>query len=412
MAVAVEPWGLTPLTTEGLANLGHPLSLSDFNQDASGRYWRMIRGQKTYYPREWFDASGTFTGSGTQSGDRAGQDKGFFKQGMKWNWQTGQWENPTNWANVIGVAAAGGVGAGIAAPAIGAALGGGGGVSGGGLTATEAGITTVPQAVAAGIPVEIAGGAGTGAAVTGGVATGAAPFVGMFGTESPQPYAPPFGGANTLPSTPTPSGTTPTVTPNGTTANVPGGPASTGGGTPSWLTQTFGSGPGIAALANVFGNIYAANKQAGASADALAQQQKQFDEAIAVAKEEQTYTRNQYGDYLGRLAPYNQAGLEANAREAQYMAQPSAAGGFPARSGVPPPTPLAGSGPAADVVPPVRPPGGTTPPATNSTNPTPTGTTRMQGPDGSQQDVPNDQVQHYLDLGGTVIGNRYRALGT
>ena len=125
MATA-EPWGQTPLTAADLAD--HPLSLSDFNQDATG-YWRIVRGQKTYYPREWFNDAGTFTGTGTQAGDRAGQDEGFFHRGTQWNWTTGQWENPTNWANVIGLAAAGGVGAGIAAPVIAGALGGGSAVT-------------------------------------------------------------------------------------------------------------------------------------------------------------------------------------------------------------------------------------------------------------------------------------------
>jgi hypothetical protein len=96
---AREPWGNTPLTTEGLAALDHPLGLNDFNQDAQGRAWRMIRGQRTYYPREWFDASGTLTGTGTQAGDRAGQDENYFHRGTKWNWETGEWENLINWAN-------------------------------------------------------------------------------------------------------------------------------------------------------------------------------------------------------------------------------------------------------------------------------------------------------------------------
>jgi hypothetical protein len=151
MATNTEPWGQTPLTAEGLASLDHPLSLTDFNQDAGG-YWRIIRGQKTYYPREWFDDSGTFTGTGTQAGDPAGQDKGFFHTGMHWNWDTGQWENPTNWANVIGVSAAGGVGGAFAAPFIaGAAAGGGaagGGAAGGGAVA---GGTILKDVVAPGI---------------------------------------------------------------------------------------------------------------------------------------------------------------------------------------------------------------------------------------------------------------------
>jgi hypothetical protein len=174
-----------------------------------------------------------------------------------------------------------------------------------------------------------------------------------------------------------------------------------GGGATSWLTKLLGKDTTIPALANVFGNIYAANKQAGASEEALKQQQAQFDAALKVAQEEQTYNRNQYGDYLGRLAPYNQAGLEANSREAQYMAQPSASGGFPARSSVAPPTPQPSSGPAASVVPPVQPPGGTQQSAT----------VRMKAPDGTEQDIPSGQVAHYQQLGATVIGNHYTTMG-
>jgi hypothetical protein len=370
MATNTEPWGLTPLTTEGLANLGHPLSLRDFNQDAQGRYWRMIRGQKTYYPKEWFDSSGTFTGTGTQSGDRAGQDKGFFKQGMKWNWQTGQWENPTNWANVIGVAAAGGVGAGIAAPAIGAALGGGGAGTGG--TAATGGWGSTEFL---GPAVEGAGAGGAGAVP----AAAATTVEDLFASGSAIPNVGAAG--NTLADI---------------AANSGGG-----GGATSWLTKLLGKDTTIPALANVFGNIYAANKQAGASEEALKQQQAQFDAALKVAQEEQTYNRNQYGDYLGRLAPYNQAGLEANSREAQYMAQPSASGGFPARSSVAPPTPQPSSGPAASVVPPVQPPGGTQQSAT----------VRMKAPDGTEQDIPSGQVAHYQQLGATVIGNHYTTMG-
>jgi hypothetical protein len=175
-----------------------------------------------------------------------------------------------------------------------------------------------------------------------------------------------------------------------------------GGGATSWLTKLLGKDTTIPALANIFGNIYAANKQAGASADALAQQQKQFDEALAVAKEEQTYNRNQYGDYLGRLAPYKAAGDDANYREAQYMGTPQASGGTTAPSSVATPPPQPGNGPAASVVPPVQPPGGTSQQSA---------TVRMKAPDGTEQDIPSGQVAHYQQLGATVIGNRYTTMG-
>jgi hypothetical protein len=169
MATTTEPWGQTPLTTDGLAGLGHPLSLRDFNQDADGRYWRTIRGEKTYYPREWFDAAGTFTGTGTQPGDRAGQDdSSFFHQGTKWNWTTGQWENPINWANVIGLAAAGGVGGAALAPVIAGAGGassaaGAGGLAGSGEASVAGGALSAAEAGYGGTALgSIAAGTGAG----------------------------------------------------------------------------------------------------------------------------------------------------------------------------------------------------------------------------------------------------------
>src|SRR5215831_8474194 len=126
---ANEQYGNTPLRTEDLASLGHPLSASDFNQDAQGRLWRNIRGQKTYYAPEWFNQdTGEYAGTDTDAAKaKTGLGGSFFKSPSKYDWTTGQWGNPTNWANVIGTLAAGGVGAGIAAPAIAGAMGAGGG---------------------------------------------------------------------------------------------------------------------------------------------------------------------------------------------------------------------------------------------------------------------------------------------
>ena len=165
-----EPYGNTPLTTEDLATLGHPLRASDFNQDAQGRYWRNIRGQKTYYAPEWFDESGTFVGTGSDAAQaKTGVGEGFFKQGQKYNWTSGEWENPTNWANVIGTVAAGGVGAGIAAPFVAGAVSGAGGAGAGGAGATGVGGAALNPAVfggaLAGPVAPVAGGAGLGGGV-------------------------------------------------------------------------------------------------------------------------------------------------------------------------------------------------------------------------------------------------------
>jgi hypothetical protein len=334
-----EPYGLTPLTTEGLANLGHPLSLRDFNQDASGRYWRTIRGEKTYYPREWFDAAGTFTGTGTQPGDQAGQDTGFFHRGTQWDWTTGQWHNPINWANVIGVAAAGGVGAGIAAPAIGAALGGGG------ATAADVGAaTTVPELGAAG------------AATVPGAAAGAGTAASAYG-----PLAGGYGAATTG-------------------AAVPSALATTGGGGMSVgqiLAGMGGSGAGagpyswIPQVAGMGLNYLGQQQQLGANQDALSQQLA----ATKYASDAQSQSAANQLAFLRQQASYDAASAEANrsgnydqwAAKQRQLGTVGQALGLPARdipAYVPLPaygggttTPAPGPGPAGTVAPGVVGPG-------------------------------------------------------
>lgn len=345
MAPTADPWGLTPLTTEGLASQDHPLSLGDFNRDAGG-YWRMIRGQKTYYPREWFDATGTFTGTGTQLGDRAGQDQGVFKQGTRWNWTTGQWENPTNWANVIGLSAAGAVGAGIAAPLIAGALGGGGATTG----------ASVGEALGGGSSYVGADIAGTAAATNAAAAQGAL-SAGAFG-----PLAGGYGAATTAAEA-VPSALAPVGGGASTAMQILRGATGTGGsmaGPYDWL------GPVVNASLNLVGT----QQQVAASADAAQKQleaTKYAADAQAKAAAESLAFQRQQAAADAVMAETNRAAnYQQWAAKQQQLGSVGQALGLPARS-IPAYVPLPGA----------PPPGGAPPmsaPAPGTTDTTPAGT--------------------------------------
>jgi hypothetical protein len=327
-----DPWGLTPLTTEGLARLDHPLSLRDFNQDAGG-YWRVIRGQKTYYPREWFDATGTFTGTGTQPGDRAGQDEGFFKKGTRWNWTTGQWENPTNWANVIGLSAAGAVGAGIAAPLIAGALGGAGGAT----TGASVGEALGGGGVGLGETGAVTGLAGSGFGAGGGLGLAAVPTVAdLAGTGSAIGGAA-GGGAGS------------------TALNILRGATGTGGsmaGPYDWL------GPVVNASLNLVGT----QQQVNASADAAQKQleaTKYAADAQAKAAAESLAFQRQQAAYDAAMAETNRAAnYQQWAAKQQQLGSVGQALGLPARS-IPAYVPLPAASDAPSPGPPQGPPLGT-----------------------------------------------------
>jgi hypothetical protein len=237
-----------------------------------------------------------------------------------------------------------------------------------------------------------------------GTATGTGTGVGLGETGATTGVASGAGlpGATAIP-TVADLATTGSAIPGIANAATIGGGAGGGGAATSWLTSPYA---GLVSQGfQTIGGIIGANISASAQDKALAQQQAQFDAALAAQKEEQTYNRNQYGDYLGRLAPYEATGGEANARLSQYMGTPQASGGTNVPSTVSALPPPPGSGPAASVVPPQSAPP-SAPPVTAA--PTTGGATvRMRGPDGSERDVPANQVAHYQGLGATIIGNRY-----
>jgi hypothetical protein len=103
---------------------------------------------------------------------------------MRWNWTTGEWENPINKANVIGLAAAGGVGGAFAAPVIAGAVGGAGAGAGSGYVGADVAATAAAtNAAGAGavVPSVLASTAGGGASTARQILQGATGTGGKMG---------------------------------------------------------------------------------------------------------------------------------------------------------------------------------------------------------------------------------------
>lgn len=152
---------------------------------------------------------------------------------------------------------------------------------------------------------------------------------------------------------------------------------------------------------NVVGNLIEANA-AGSARDA---QQKYLDQALAYEKEKDagnvSREASRYADYSGHIAPYLATGNSANARMASLLGLPANApltASAPASAGPGSVPTQTGGTPAAATI---------TPQPQARTTAAPTGSpslVTMQAPDGSQKQVPSDQVDHYTKLGATLIG--------
>ena len=81
-------------------------------EPGTGKPYLTMHGQKIYLSPV---AMGTATG-GPDSG-------GLLHTGSQWNQDTGQWDNPINWSNLLSI----GIGTALTGGALGAALGGGAG---------------------------------------------------------------------------------------------------------------------------------------------------------------------------------------------------------------------------------------------------------------------------------------------
>lgn len=127
--------------------------------DAQGRpYFLLANGQKSYV-------------SPTAMGDRPPADNtGIFRSRPQWNQNTGKWETPIDWGNIMNLVAAGTLSAGAldAIMAGGAAGSAAPGIPGATMTSTGVPALTAPSTLAG------ATGAGAGAAAAAGAAGGAA----------------------------------------------------------------------------------------------------------------------------------------------------------------------------------------------------------------------------------------------
>jgi hypothetical protein len=225
-------------------------------------------------------------------------------------------------------------------------------------------------------------------------------------------------------------GTTAGLGTAGAAAAATGGTAATVAGvTPGVLKATTSSSlTGSDALRYglpVAGNLIGGVIQARAEGKASDAQMKYLEEALAYQKEQDAYTRktdeerygysrdleasrygytrdleaSRYGDYSSRIDPYVQTGTSANDRMASLLGLP-ARGPAPAMV-APPQRPAAPQAPSS--APPAASPAAAPVPPTYPQPIGGGGTVLLQGPDGSQRQVAASQVQHYVDLGATVI---------
>lgn len=176
-----------------------------------------------------------------------------------------------------------------------------------------------------------------------------------------------------------------------------GAAASVAGSAPSWLSGSL-LPVGIQAGAGLLG----AALQARAAGKATEAQLKYLREALAYEKERDRYgyatEANRYAALMGETAPYRATGVASNARMADLLGLPGPPTAAPEAPPPTYPTPsLPGvTAPAGTAVPRGQPPG--------SVPMGPGGSVMMRAPDGSQQQVPREFVEHYTQRGATVIG--------
>jgi len=301
---------------------------------------------------------------------------------------------------LLGAAVVGGA---VAAPYIIPALTGGGGAGGaaaasGGTAAgtTAAGVlpatATVP--LSTGTIAGLSGGTGLGTAASVGAGAGAGAGVGT---------------AAVLPSTttvPTATGTIAGLS-SGTSASALGaGAGATGVGSTlkSWLTNPSVLTAGIGTAGALIGaGIQSSGISKAAEIEAAVQR-----EALQYEKQRDQYLQGleaqRYGELNQRLQPYISTGQNASDRMAQILGLPAPSPytpsqPIPSTPAIPPGYDQRGPGTPGGVPTGVAVPrGGTTP------NPVPAQLVMMRAPDGSQQQVPADQVSHYTQRGAQVIG--------
>ena len=203
---------------------------------------------------------------------------------------------------------------------------------------------------------------------------------------------------------------------------------------------------GVAIAASTTATVVAAKTAAGASQAATAANKSSTDAALAYAKQQDVYSQttaaNRYAAQQAQTAPARATGNAAGAQMAQLLGLPAPPPEAAVGTAVPPvynPAPMPGTPPSVGPQTLGPTPGqpvspnqygvAATSPAPQTmggpgtvTTQTPTGTTTastaapasmnnptmgpmvmMQAPDGTQQQVPVSQMQHYLQLGATQV---------
>lgn len=181
-----------------------------------------------------------------------------------------------------------------------------------------------------------------------------------------------------------------------TAAGLTGGTAGAAGTTAGLgMGARLGLQYGLPLAGNVVGSLI----QSRASGKAAEIQDQYLREALAYEKERDAYDRrtneeryaydrdleaSRYGDREGRLSPYRATGGSANAQMAALL-------------GLPAPAPYTPTAPPSLPRPVVTTPGAPIP--TTATAPATIPMVALRAPDGTVKQVPESEVQHYLDRG-------------
>jgi len=243
------------------------------------------------------------------------QSGGLIHGRSEWDSSSGEYSQPINWGNIMALAVGGGIAAGFVIPAAAAASAGSGAGAGAGAGAGTLASSTIAPTLGT-LPAVAASGAvpaalGTGTAIGAGTATGGT-LASLAGTAAPAASAAGPGAAAA--SGPLASGLTGATT----TAAVPASLAATGGTTAAAGGSMAGGsiwGTLIDAGIQQAGNYAASRQQANASDRSTDAQARANEAALA-------FLREQYANRQQQLAPYIQAGQQSLQGLSRFMGLP------------------------------------------------------------------------------------------
>lgn len=366
---ATDPQG-NPQVTPGMA--ANPQAALYYD-DAKDLYYNLVNGQKKYLSPYVFNAQDP-TGKGTGHG-MTNPGGSLTQTGGTWNPDTGQFEQSTNWGNLLTIGTGAALGGGLLS-----ALAGGGGAAASGAPTLEGvaagpGAASVPvgsiplgaiENTAFGLPASSA------AAIPGAAAApAAADLTGLYGTVP--------GGLGDL------------SAPGAVAGNVTGGLGAAAAGGSSIWDKIGGAllNPAVigSAIAGGLGYL-GASKAASASEQAAALNNQYLNRALDV-------NTQMYNQRIQNLQPYRSSGGNALGTLNSLMGLPAVPAALPAQ---PIPTSTGQNLPG---------PPPTAPSALGAIGqPAPGGqgaTTAVRAPNGNVYQVPQNMLSQALQQGGTVI---------